>query len=356
MSKYNSQKIIYSANNNKNELKEQNNILKERNNLIKENNSKDDRLIYTLTILDLNNLINLFNEKNITFIDLLLLSKESMKELQLEMYQRNRIYNFSILFTKFAKDYSMEEIKQFFESHKQFLFMPNKNNERKVNNNKNINQNINTNIKNIKTREIFIINDENKNEINYDTHRYNTNKLKKRKEYNSTNKKSYKGKHMLKKYLSIKRDVDEFLNKLNKQKEDTQVLTYKYGNFIKKLNFYERNEDDIMISEEKNINKKNNINNLLEKIKNLENKKIDQKTFDHINQIKNYLIEKEADITNEEIIKLQNEIEKMTELNIKKEKLKNNLELYEKKINEKKNLIIQLDNSDNYINNNKNFN
>ena len=311
MSKYNSQKIIYSTNDNKNELKEKNNILKERNNLIKENKTKDDRLIYTLTILGLNNLINLFNEKNITFIDLLLLSKESMKELQLEMYQRNRIYNFSILFTKFAKDYSMEEIKQFFESHKQFLFTHNNIHERKINNNKKINENVNTAIKNIKTREIFIINDENKNEINYDTPRYNT-KLKKRKEYNSTNKKSHKGKYMLKKYLSIKRDVDEFLNKLNKQKEDTQVLSYKYGNFIKKLNFYERNEDDIMISEEKNINKKNNINKLLEKIKNLENKKVDQKTFDHINQIKNYLIEKEADITNEEIIKLQNEIEKMT--------------------------------------------
>ena len=355
MSKYNSQKIIYSTNDNKNELKEKNNILKERNNLIKENKTKDDRLIYTLTILGLNNLINLFNEKNITFIDLLLLSKESMKELQLEMYQRNRIYNFSILFTKFAKDYSMEEIKQFFESHKQFLFTHNNIHERKINNNKKINENVNTAIKNIKTREIFIINDENKNEINYDTPRYNT-KLKKRKEYNSTNKKSHKGKYMLKKYLSIKRDVDEFLNKLNKQKEDTQVLSYKYGNFIKKLNFYERNEDDIMISEEKNINKKNNINKLLEKIKNLENKKVDQKTFDHINQIKNYLIEKEADIANEEIIKLQNEIEKMTELNRKKEKLKNNLEVYEKKINEKKNLIIQLDNSDNYINNNKNYN
>ena len=42
----------------------------------------------------------------------------------------------------------------------------------------------------------------------------------------------------------------------------------------------------------------------------------------------------------------------MIELNIKKEKLKNNLQLYENKIKEKKNLIIQLDNSDNFISNN----
>ena len=355
MSKYNSQKIIYSSNDNKNYLKDQNNFLKNKeiNHLIKQNKSKDARLNFTLSILGLNNLINLFNEKNITFIDLLLLSKESMKELQLEMYQRNRIYNFSMLFTKFAKEYSLEEIKQFFESHKQFLFIPIKINERKINDNKDKNENTNTDNKNIKTKEFFIINDENKNENNYDTPRYNT-KLKKRKEHNSTNKKSFRGKYMLKKYLSIKKDVDEFLNKLNKQKEDTQALSYKYGNFIKKINFSERNEDDIMISDEKDFNKKYNINKLFEKIKNLKNKKIDQKTFDHLNQIKNYLIEKEADLTIEEIIKFQNEIEKMTELNIKKEKLKNNLELYEKKINEKKNLIIQLDNSDNYINNNNN--
>ena len=90
----------------------------------------------------------------------------------------------------------------------------------------------------------------------------------------------------------------------------------------------------------------------METIKNLENKKIDQNTFEHLNQIKNYVINKGENLMNEEINKLQNEIERMIELNIKKEKLKNNLQLYENKIKEKKNLIIQLDNSDNFISNN----
>ena len=141
---------------------------------------------------------------------------------------------------------------------------------------------------------------------------------------------------MLKKYLTIKKDVDDFLNKLNKQKEDTQILSYKYGNFIKKLNFEEKNEDDILIPDEKKFNKQNDINKLMDTIKNLENKKIDQNTFEHLNKIKNYVINKGENLMSEEINKLQNEIEKMIELNIKKEKLNNNLQMYENKIKEKK--------------------
>ena len=161
---------------------------------------------------------------------------------------------------------------------------------------------------------------------------------------------------MLKKYLTIKKDVDDFLNKLNKQKEDTQILSYKYGNFIKKLNFEEKNEEDIMILDEKNIIQQNDINKLMDTIKNLENKKIDQNTFEHLNKIKNYVINKGENLMSEEINKLQNKIEKMIELNIKKEKLKNNLQMYENKIKEKKNLIIQLDNNENFISNNNNYN
>ena len=46
----------------------------------------------------------------------------------------------------------------------------------------------------------------------------------------------------------------------------------------------------------------------------------------------------------EEIFKLINGIDKMTELNNKKEKLKFDLEIYQKKINENKNLINQFNN------------
>ena len=278
-------------------------------------------------MLGLSRLINFFNEKNISFIDLLILSQESMKELELEMYQRNRIFNFSKFYNKTAKNYSKEEIIKFFQDHKQFIFVP-------------------------KIYEQIISNKININ-FNQESPRFSVNNLKNKKQTrNSTTKKIKKGKNILKKYLTIKKDVDDFLNKLNKQKEDAQILSYKYGNIIKKINFEDKNEDDILIPDKKNINKKENINKLLETIKNLENKKIDQNTFEHLNQIKNYVINKGENLMNEEINKLQNEIERMIELNIKKEKLKNNLQLYENKIKEKKNLIIQLDNSDNFISNN----
>ena len=82
----------------------------------------DDRLIYTLITLDLGNLIHIFEDNNITFVDMLLLTKEDMIELQLEIFQRNRILNFSKLFTKFAKSYSIKEISDFFTFNKQFIF------------------------------------------------------------------------------------------------------------------------------------------------------------------------------------------------------------------------------------------
>jgi hypothetical protein len=125
MSKYNSIKTYLSPKCNKNKLESLYEICnnKENNHFYKVDKEKDKRLSFTLSILGLNNMINLFNEKNITFIDLLLLSKESMKELELEMYQRNRIYNFSTSFTKFAKNYSMDELLKFFDNHKQFLFI-----------------------------------------------------------------------------------------------------------------------------------------------------------------------------------------------------------------------------------------
>ncbi len=319
MSKYNSHKKYFSP---------QKNIYKKNLEQNNDFNYKDDKLSFTLSMLGLSRLINFFNEKNISFIDLLILSQESMKELELEMYQRNRIFNFSKFYNKTAKNYSKEEIIKFFQDHKQFIFVP-------------------------KIYEQIISNKININ-FNQESPRFSVNNLKNKKQTrNSTTKKIKKGKNILKKYLTIKKDVDDFLNKLNKQKEDAQILSYKYGNIIKKINFEDKNEDDILIPDKKNINKKENINKLLETIKNLENKKIDQNTFEHLNQIKNYVINKGENLMNEEINKLQNEIERMIELNIKKEKLKNNLQLYENKIKEKKNLIIQLDNNENFISNNK---
>jgi len=45
----------------------------------------DDRLTYTLITLDLGDLINIFEENNISLVDMLLLSKDDLKELQLKL-------------------------------------------------------------------------------------------------------------------------------------------------------------------------------------------------------------------------------------------------------------------------------
>ena len=100
-------------NENENSLEAQNN-----NN----EDDEDDRLTYTLITLDLGDLIHIFEENNISFVDMLLLSKEDLKELQLKLYQRNRIHNFSVLFSKYAKNYSISEISDFFSFNQKFIF------------------------------------------------------------------------------------------------------------------------------------------------------------------------------------------------------------------------------------------
>ena len=112
--------------NKQNQLEEQDNSLEEQENEENNNNfeedDEDDRLTYTLITLDLGDLIHIFEENNISFVDMLLLSKEDLKELQLKLYQRNRIHNFSMLFNKYAKNFSISEISDFFSFNQKFIF------------------------------------------------------------------------------------------------------------------------------------------------------------------------------------------------------------------------------------------
>ena len=294
--------------------------------------SEDDRLLYVLITLGLGNLIPRFNEKNISFTDLLLLSKESLKELGLEMYQRNRIFNFSTSFNRLAKAYSIKEISEFFESNKQFLFSPTIYNKMILLNKR---QNINYNEKN------YFSDAENKNYNNIPTK-----SLRNRKNIYNSGKKSYKAGKIFKKYLMIKKDVDEFLNKLNKQKEDTDNISYKYSTFIKRINnsndnYNIINEDEIVINnlnDNINIIKNNDYeyNKLFQKIEKLEKMKMGENSFEHLNQIKKYIKEKGVNLSNEEINSLHNDIEKNVEIINKKEKLKQNLEKKKKKLNKEK--------------------
>ena len=342
---------------------------------INKENNEDDRLMYILITLGLGSLIQTFNDKNISFTDLLLLSKESLKDLGLEMYQRNRIYNFSTTFNRNAKTYSIKEISEFFSSNKQFLFSPTIYNKM-MQLNKSSSKGINKSVKN----RYY----ENENKYFSDGENNYTSKRTKNKNYNfSPGSKSYKASKIFKKYLLIKKGVDAFLNKLNKQKEDTENISYKFNNVIKRINnpidnfeknqtkkiktfnnynINDDNEDLILIPEEKalknNLNKNldeekvrnDEYNKLIEKLNKLEQMKIDENSYENLNQIKNYINEKGKNFSVDEIISLQKEIEKIAGIISKKEKLKQNLEKYNKKIEQRKKIIYKLENEYNGIN------
>lgn len=340
----------------------------------------DDRLMYVLLTLGLGNLIYIFNENNISFTDFLLLSKESLKDLGLEMYQRNRIYNFATSFNKNAKTYSIKEISDFFNDNKQFLFSPlilnklisiNKSQNFDIKNNRNIYEN--------EGNKYFSDDESN----NYDIIKYSrigtTNKLRNRKKNSNSGVKSYKAGKIFKNYLLIKKGVDEFLNKINKKKEESENISYKYNAIIKKINnqkdnninnnsdknsikkIININEDNEAIIDllkdknlDKNLNNENNKNEeyikLIDKLSKIEKMKIDENSSENINQIKNYINEKGLNLKNNDISSLQNELDKMTEIINKKQKLKENLEKYNKKIEQSKKMINRLENEYNGIN------
>ena len=339
------------------EFNEYDNNKREKN----QNNGDIDRLNYILLTLGLENLIHVFNENNISFNDLLLLSKESLKELGLEMYQRNRIFKFSSTYNKNSKTYSMQEILEFFESNKQFLFNTSLHQKiLKSNKNLNIKSDKNNLINKFKSHKYFNDVENGKNygqrNANIKEEFLSRQEMKSSKSTMPSNIKNYKASQIFKKYLLIKKGVDEFLTKLNRQKEDTEILSYKYNNIIKRINnhndYNSNNENDITIpkTREQNININNESNKkeeyikLLEKINQLGKMKMDENSSEHLNQVKNYIHEKGENLMVDEILSLQNELDKIAEIINKKEKLKKNLEKYNKKIEQRKQLIYELEN------------
>ena len=412
-----------------------------------EDEDEDDRLTYTLITLDLGNLIHIFEENNISFIDMLLLTKEDLKDLQLSLYQRNRIYNFSLLFSKYAKNYSISEISDFFSFNKQFIFnssiydrvnmaqnnLPNDNNNyyedignednynfnesQFENKNSNINNDINSKY-NTQTYSNGGVNN------NYDYNLYNQNAIKNEKKNkkqnnnitnsfnsnlnsnkinnninNNNDKKQIKKNNMnnnlnnnenfqkyfiinnnnkkanlaVNNYLSIKKDTDDFLTKLNKQKEQSELKRGKVSSLINKQKNNQsyqykmssnQNSNDLLINnqekniikneedkqqrnkkrkEKKDVNTNKDINEQYQKMINqideIEQMKMDYNSYTHLNQIKNYINNKGENIKIEDINRINGEIGKMIQILIEKEKLKKALENCNLKIKQNKEMI-----------------
>ena len=433
----------------------------------------DDRLSYTLITLGLENLIHIFEENNISFIDLLLLSKEDLIELQLEMFQRNRIFHFSKLFSKYAKNYSISEISDFFGFNKQFIFnsaiydrVIGTNNEEEeeyqntgtfINNNNNFSNNdiynqenmfnsqrqihnlnnsdfdkedipekLNIKKKEFQPKKYFNINNNNSKNNNKNVEEINKKKInnnkkvkgeikeiqKKNEKKNTLNQKkrnniknnnysndnlSYtydsinnshnsnvkisKSNKAFQKYLEIQQESDSILEKLNKQKEDSEIIKHKYKNLLNKSKIVGPSKISKMIKELKNsmndemndyeeeetknnLNNENNNNNdnidineeyekLINRIEEIETIKMNNNSLEHLNQIKNFINEKGIYITFDDIDKINLELDKLMKIISKKENLKKELENCNNKILESKKKLSDLDENGEF---NKDFN
>ena len=79
------------------------------------NEGEDIRLNYLMKKLGLESLIEVFENYHMSFNDLLFLSKEDLNELGFKIFQKNRLLSFIEEYKSKAKNYTLEEIKAFFE-------------------------------------------------------------------------------------------------------------------------------------------------------------------------------------------------------------------------------------------------
>ena len=148
-----------------------NNINNEENynydkNIMNLNNKYDKKMIYILSSLNLDNLIDVFNSNYIGFNDLLLLTKKDLIEMKIPIGQRNRFLHFFDKFKNGSKNYDFNEIKNYLDIYKKMyinnLFIE-KNKSNKINtlpNYKNNNSFKNNIMKGNATKEenLFLIN------------------------------------------------------------------------------------------------------------------------------------------------------------------------------------------------------
>jgi len=317
-----------------------------------EGEDDDDRLTYTLITLDLGNLIHIFEDNNISFVDMLLLTKEDLIELQLEIFQRNRIINFSKLFTKYAKNYSIQEISDFFTFNKQFIFnsiiydkvsSSNINNQfqNEINNTNINNDNVNNMAYEFNNPETNYINTEpnskNKNLIDnnnantiFNQSTMNKNYQNKMKNSNPMLRPKIKDSQILSqnangafnskiqnKFTSQKNNIKKNLGINNNNNNDAQDLfNEKIMNILekKKINKPKINKN-ININKgkinSKEINKNQEFQKIIEKIGILESSEMNYDLYTKLNLIKNYINMKGDKMSSEDLINIRNDIQSM---------------------------------------------
>ena len=326
----------------------------------------DDRLTYTLITLDLGNLIHIFEDNNISFVDLLLLTKEDLIELQLEIFQRNRILNFSKLFTKYAKNYSIREISDFFTFNKQFIFNSSiydkvyssnmndfQNDMNNINESKNINNfeplNQEGNYLNTEPNNNNNMNNINENNSNYlsqtITNKPNSNNIKtnkplivpkinvvKIKPQNQNinganiNEKKYKNinqKNINKNFnLNSNKNINNNISNQKQEEIPNKLIDVIKKKKVPKSNInnkgYNLNNNNNRINNTNNeINKNEEFQKIIEKIGLLENTEMNYDLYTKLNLIKNYINMKGDKMSSDDLVNIDNDIESMLNNNAK---------------------------------------
>ena len=321
----------------------------------------DDRLTYTLITLDLGNLIHIFEDNNISFVDMLLLSKEDLIELQLEIFQRNRILNFSHLFTKYAKNYSIREISDFFTFNKQFIFNSSiydkvftnsmYANANDINNNSNFNMENTNNYEAINPDNNYINTNANMNENqNFNTNYMNQsmpNNPSTMINNNNSNAKlgskifSPKVKEPQNKSQNINGGTKKNKNIPPKNVNDPDNFQSKLQEFMKKKktpknqtfgqNLPKGNNKKNMMSIT-GLDKNEEYQKVIDKIGLLDNTEMNYDFYTRLNLIKNYINNKGDKITIQDLMNINNDVDSMIEamnnnFNNKSElKLNNNID------------------------------
>ena len=297
------------------------------------NKNKDFKLIFVLKNLDLENLINCFNYHYVKFSDLFRLNRQDFLEMNIPIGPRNRIINFINEYSKYAKNYDLNELKEFFNNKIKNGIIVNDtqydNNykciisydENKENENKN--KSYYKNFSNISIFNNYYGNKipkekcKNKNKIKNNKSSHNNNNKKERK-YNEKKKEERKSNDLFNKYNSMSTMLNNnilYRNEKNKMKgksfeslltfngekktgkNDMYILPLSNKEEINKKSFDKSNS--MKIKKSKNLNESkekrkkfvDNFSNINEEVKIFENhlKEIRKKSLETNSKIENLL-------------------------------------------------------------------
>ena len=322
----------------------------------------DPRLELTLKYLDISSTINTFIINNISFNDLMLLSRRDLIELGLTLVQRNRILSFSEEYKQYGKQYTIQEIDEFFKEFQNLNIKLNSINNFKsleINNSTNKNGSINSNIVNynnninkinhsIKTNkaskhESFqdslatnLINNQNSENVNNDNN--NSKLIRQNSKASRVSKTSSYSKYSKSKYVSSSKNILSAPTNHVSLVQKYKNLSDEIDNYFKKYNDYKK--------ENKNKTKqyqiirtgfdKKNYSNQITLNDNKYNNDLNKKSLEYNNNMDEKI--------NKDIL-----IMKLKELQKRKKELNDKLNLICERENKKKMIIKYLEEEENNI-------